>query len=522
MPEQRLKAVMGVARGILLLLLAGLLIARREFAHLNLGELFSAAHFTPPQFLSYAFVTETTLLALFPLALLRARERYEQATSDTRRERFVRAFGWASCAVLGLMVWGAGHAIVALLSGGDLYLILRQSAFSLIYPIAFLYALLFFGDSEEHTRLAVWSAVAIALVCATGDALHVLDPPPLPPGSPPIEWTPIYGQETLPIAILGLSYALVAARSWLSRGAALLGLLFTAWRQAARPMQSVVPIGMAVAIACFFLGSLLLAWRGQRATLKRTAWLFALIVAAGLSYSAAKFIAARFSSPEPSNTEFQAWRPSRYLELMKLFDSTQMPADPAARMIAKRPIPGTQTYLPVDDPEVYKLQAVFDAEHLRVSVRNNIWRVLVWRRMLADLHEGGAMHALAGAGVGKPWFYRALYQSSFHYGDDREGLDPHNSYLNMLYRYGIVGFALLLAAIGGTLHSAYRALRMAGGDRLLEALLLYFGYTLFFAFFTVSLEGPAYSMPFWMTLGLIYARAMQLRKDERSPRADNS
>jgi hypothetical protein len=509
MPEQRLSAVMGVARGILLLLLAGLLIARRDFAHLNLGDFWPAAHSTPPRLLTYAFVTEITLLALFPLALIRARECYRQALGTTRREKILNAFGWGSCAVMGLMVWGAGHALVALLRGGDGYLIARQSALAL-YPLVYLYALLFFGDSEKHVRVGVWASIAAALLCALLDMFHLLDPKPVPNG----DGLPIYGQETLPIALLGLGLCAVAARTWTFRALAVAGVLFAAWRESARSLQSVVVLGLAGALVFALLAGVLVLHRGQRHTLKRLLLcqaLFCVLAAIGIPIKYSRTSAAQQGTE--TSGEIKGWKLGRYAELMELYENTQAPADASARMISLRP-----PYVPVSDPEVYKLQAVFKAEEGNVSIRNNIWRFLVWRRMAADWSD---RHPVLGAGVGKPWFYPALYHSSFHYGEEREGLDPHNSYLNMLYRYGAVGLALFLAILIATLLGAVRALRLNSGDPLLEGLLLYFGYTLFFAFFTVSLEGPAYSLPFWMALGLIAARARQLLQ-ERSDRPDNA
>src|SRR5204862_6205860 len=97
-----------------------------------------------------------------------------------------------------------------------------------------------------------------------------------------------------------------------------------------------------------------------------------------------------------------------------------------------------------------------------------------------------------------------------HYGDDHEGLDPHNSYINLLYRYGVTGLALVALIVLATLGLAIKALRGIGSDTLLEGLILYFAYTAIFAFFTVALEGPAYSLPFWISLGLTYARVGQL------------
>jgi len=350
--------------------------------------------------------------------------------------------------------------------------------------------------------VAVISALAMSLLCALLDTLHLLDPRPPPPGTPPLdEWLPIYGQETLPIAILGLGFLVVASGKWWQRGAALAGMLFACWREGARSTQSVVLMGIGGALVLLLVHGLILALHGKRDSLKRAALCSALFAVLVLIAAGYRYIKRSQSTPEAPGAEtadeVKSWNMSRYAALFDLYNRTQPPADPAARMIANRPLylPGQQPlYLPVDDPEVYKLQAVFDSEPCRSkSVRNNIWRFLVWRRMFSDWRED---RAIVGAGVGKPWFYRALYQSKFHYGDDREGLDPHNSYLNMLYRYGVVGLALLVIAIGATFVCAHRALARAQGDVLLEALLLYFGYTLIFAFFTVSLFCSSYSRPF--------------------------
>ena len=513
MPGPRVKIFNDTARWILLLLLAGLLIGRRDFAHLNLGDIWSALHAVPPGFASRLFVTEAMLLMIFPLALREAWNRFALASGSEWREKFSYAFGWEFCVPLALIGWGALHAVCAAFSGGDTYLIFRQSALAM-YPIIFVYAYLFFGANEQQIRLAVWGGVAAALLCAALDAFGCLDPSLDANGLPPYgEWMPIYGQETLPSAILGLIYCAVSASNWTVRGLAMAGVCLAGWRQGVRPMQSVVPIGMAGALALVVSTGILLAIFGRRATLKRVALCIAVFAVMGIGHRVLRAVSAKPEQPgTETSSEVKAWNLSQYSSLFDVFERTQPPADTATWMTARRP-----PYDKVNDPEVYKLEAVFAATS-SVSVRNNMWRFLVWRRMFTDWREG---HSIIGAGVGKPWFYRALYQSAFHYGDDREGLDPHNSYLNTLYRYGAIGLALLLGTVLWTVLLAIKALRINDGDPLLEGLLLYFGYTLVFACFTVSFEGPAYSMPFWMTMGLIYSRA-QLILSQRRKGAENS
>jgi len=492
------------ARVIFLVLLAGLLIARREFAHLNLGDpaIWKWLNSTSPKVASYLFVTETTLLALFPIALLEVRAQFRCSSEISWNRKFTETFGREFYLPLALIAWGALHALVAAFNSGDTYLIFRQSALAM-YPIFFIYAVIFFGQSKTQIRVAIWGAIAAAILCAAADTMGWLDPRLDANGRPEYgEWMPIYGQQTLPIAILGLIYFCVTTRSWIARDFAIVGLCLVGWRQGVRPMQSVVPVGILGALGLALFMGLVLAYFKQRGPLKRTALVVAIFAVLGLG-----FIVLRTANKKPeqpgteASSEVKAWRLGHYADLFALYNRTEMPTDPALRLTSTRP-PMTR----VDDPEVHKLQAVFVATST-VSIRNNMWRFLVWKRMASDWSEG---HQIVGAGVGKPWFYRALYSTGFHYGNDREGLDPHNSFLNTLYRYGIIGFVLLVAILIATLRATFNALKSSGGDPLLEGLLLYFGYTLVFAFFTVSLEGPPYSAPYWITLGLMYARSRQL------------
>jgi O-antigen ligase len=183
-----------------------------------------------------------------------------------------------------------------------------------------------------------------------------------------------------------------------------------------------------------------------------------------------------------------------------------MPADPKDRMRSPRDQNAT-----VNDLEAYKLNAVYVAAQQAggPSVVNNVWRLLMWRRMLHDWWNGSPW---LGAGVGHEWEYnRILLDTWFHYEPDAGGLNPHNSYLNLLYRCGAIGVALLLVLMAAVLYAAWRALTVAkAGDVLLEGIALCFFYTAVFAFFTVSLEGPSYSLPLWTSLGLLYARARQV------------
>ena len=497
-PSDRVARYASYGRWLLLLVLAGHLVFRREFAHRNLGDLMSLVGMTPPQFLSQAYVTEIVLLLLIPIAALVIWHRIIRPTPLPPGSAMLQyGLGAGVFLAAAFLLWGFWHAISAANAGGDGYLIVRQS-FMCAYAVFFIYAFLFFGDQAKFLQQAALFTIAVAVFCAVADSFGVLKPRTIDPNYPD---EPLFGQETLPIAILGLSLFLITVPNWYLAAPAAIALVLVGWRQSARLPQSVVPIAIAGAVVSYLLMAGLAIIRGQTYTLKRAILLVALFVVV--------FVGLRsFKKIDPKkNSEVQAWSPQKYRNLFELYESTSVPADSTAYVNSAR-APGTR----VTDPEVYKLNAVYEAAQAfgGTSVVNNIWRLLMWRRMSHDWSSGRPMY---GAGVGKAWAYNdTLYHTKFHYESDRGGLNPHNSYLNILYRFGAVGFGLLAATVLAVLFYAWRALRLRlyVGDVLLEGLLLYFFYTAVFSIFTVSLEGPSYALPFWISLGLVYARARQI------------
>jgi len=483
-----------IARGIVLILLAGHLLLRRAFAHRNLGELLPA----PPAFLKYAFVTEVGLAALLLCAaiVLINRWRYRHDVLPYGEDALQSGLGLPVWISLGFVAYGAVHALLAFgRAGSDSFLVFRQSALA-AYAIFFALTVLFFGARGEFIRTAVKGAILIGVVCAALDIFNVPrsglgDRTGQYPNERP------FGQMTLPLAILGLGYFIVVSKNWTWRTGAIAALALVAWRQSVRTPQTVVPVSLAVAVFGLSLLSLLVAWRGQKNSLRRVAMMLCgCALAVGVVYVMRPQLVAQ-------KAEARAWSPDRYSKLLDTYDRTQMPLNPKDYVRSKR-----QPNRFVNDPEVYKLNAVY-AEAGTPSIVNNIWRILIWRRMSSEWLES---YPAFGAGVGKPWFYPAMYDTIFHYGDPREGLDPHNSYLSILHRYGAVGFMLFASVLVLVAASVWRALRMqySVGDPLLEGLILFALYAATFAFFTVSLEGPSYALPFWVAMGLTYARARQV------------
>jgi len=483
-----------IARWLMLGLLAGHLLLRRAFAHRNFAELLPS----PPAFLKYAYITEVTLAALLICAaiVLLRRWSYRKDVLPFGEDALHSGLGAPVWISLAFVTYGAIHALIAFGSAGTQpFLIFRQSALA-AYTIFFGLTVLFFGARGGFVRNAVKIAVLIGVVCALLDTVGLLKPGwGDRTGQYPNEMP--FGQMTLPLSILGLGYYIVVSKAWSWRMAAIAALALVAWRQSVRIPQTVVPLSFMIAIWALSVLSVGVGLRGQKNTLRR-----AMILLGGCILALGIAVVLR-PQALAQRQEARAWDLERYTALLYTYDSTQMPTDPKQYVSSKRQ-PGRL----VNDPEVYKLNAVY-AQAGSTNVVNNIWRILIWRRMLNDWQT---KYPLFGAGVGKPWFYPALYDTIFHYGDPNEGLDPHNSYLNILNRYGAIGLLLVLSLLGAVAWTVWRALRMqySVGDPLLEGLILFSVYTATFAFFTVSLEGPSYALPFWMSLGLTYSRARQV------------
>ena len=493
------KAAVG-GRWLFLIVLAGHLLFRREFAHINLAQILAHVGIHAP-FLGRVFVTEAALFLILPVAASLVWQRMtdtEIAPPGSADLRY--GIGPAFFLAMAFLLWGGGHAIAGYMGAHEsAYLILRQSVLA-GYAVIFIYAYILFGDRVAFVRQAVLLGILISVLCALLDSAGLMqDPAGI--GAADYATEPMYGQQTLPLAILGLGLCIVYMDHLFLRALMAAALGFVLWREGARDLQSVVPVSLAGAVGLYVLTGACAAFRGQTATLKRAVLLAALFGVPLLGGGLWKKATAAQSA------EIGAWSRRTYVELLDIYDRTSAPPDPSMRVQSARQ-PGTM----IDDPEVYKLNAVYArARPISISVVNNIWRLLMWRRMA---HEWRTQHTWVGAGVGTGWAYnKILFHTPFYYESDPGGLNPHNSYLNMLYRYGVIGLLLCTLLIGSVLLSAGQVLRVKTGygDVLLEGLMLYFFYTLIFAFFTVTLEGPSYSFPYWSALGVLYARGRQIR-----------
>jgi O-antigen ligase len=164
----------------------------------------------------------------------------------------------------------------------------------------------------------------------------------------------------------------------------------------------------------------------------------------------------------------------------------------------------------------YSIQLEFDIlrylERKSSMEEGNInFRLVSWQLVLQQFYD----HALLGFGVGRPAmyvyanvFYDVVNLSYFEIRDLGGNAQPHNSYINILTRFGIFVFPLFLYAIFkplGRFTYFYRK-HQNGHFEAYSRFLLMGGFLLFmyvWAFFNVVLEAPHHAFPFWLIIGML-------------------
>lgn len=156
---------------------------------------------------------------------------------------------------------------------------------------------------------------------------------------------------------------------------------------------------------------------------------------------------------------------------------------------------------------------IFDVLEAKASLdEGNInFRVLSWQYVLDNFYD----HFLLGYGVGRPIMY--VYQNVFYptvdlsYFEIRDldgNAQPHNSYLNILARFGIMIFPIFLYAIFQPIFRFMKYIhkKRVNGTEPYTRFLLLTGFLMsmyVLTFFNVVLEGPHHSFPFWLVIGML-------------------
>ncbi|MFC1546817.1 hypothetical protein ACFL4O_03760, partial [bacterium] len=157
------------------------------------------------------------------------------------------------------------------------------------------------------------------------------------------------------------------------------------------------------------------------------------------------------------------------------------------------------------DKENAERRVTYEGKH-----GNILWRMFVVSDMTKEIIRN---KNLFGEHFGKPFRSKSLEMSDWTTATGYwvGWLEPHNSYLHIIYRAGIVGiifiscilFLFLKMTIGFIKVKSLRGI-------LLSSLLLYW---LAIANFEVILELPYFAIPFWITFGAAYKYFIDLKRE---------
>ena len=177
------------------------------------------------------------------------------------------------------------------------------------------------------------------------------------------------------------------------------------------------------------------------------------------------------------------------------------PTDPS-RVAAAPPTPAEELDQGHRSPLISALVDSFNPNTATGHFQNGAWRIDYW----AYLARKTLYDPVFGAGFGRP--------ANFHWDrnvyDTRNDVDvesvspPHNSFMNLLYRTGLIGFGALVALLWIAVRGFLRQFRATRQPEL-AALLALFAFICVVAFLNVALEGPYMAMFFWTVVGLMLA-----------------
>ena len=136
-----------------------------------------------------------------------------------------------------------------------------------------------------------------------------------------------------------------------------------------------------------------------------------------------------------------------------------------------------------------------------VSANNATWRTILWK----DIIKKSMQKPILGYGFGMLYNNETVKDMGWEYGADVGFLDPHNSYLSILYRTGIVGLLIFLLFIISFFIKMIRFLRDCLDLKIsvyMISILSAVIFILVISFFMVVLEGPFLGIFLWVFIGL--------------------
>jgi hypothetical protein len=147
---------------------------------------------------------------------------------------------------------------------------------------------------------------------------------------------------------------------------------------------------------------------------------------------------------------------------------------------------------------------------LDTAYNNMLFRYFIWRDMAEEFFREKPV--LFGFSFGRPQRSRSVEILGWAWGEwSRDGwIAPHNSYLHLIYRGGLVGLGVIVVTLMLLARMAliFASARASIGACLVSALI----FGLVAANFLVFLELPYTAIPFWFLFGLTWAYARAVKK----------
>ena len=154
---------------------------------------------------------------------------------------------------------------------------------------------------------------------------------------------------------------------------------------------------------------------------------------------------------------------------------------------------------------------LYSSQHITINTDNTkgwtgninaVFRLFIWRDMLIELAKE---KPILGFNFGKPFRSISLEILNWGTGDwERDGwISPHNSYLNIIYRTGIVGVLLIFSLLIVLLRMAkeFIFIKSFTGVLLCSIIINWFAA----ANFLVTFEMPYTAIPIWTIYGMTFA-----------------
>ncbi len=143
-----------------------------------------------------------------------------------------------------------------------------------------------------------------------------------------------------------------------------------------------------------------------------------------------------------------------------------------------------------------------------VDNNNAVFRILIWRDMLRNLKKE---KPIFGFDFGDPFRSKSLEILDWGRGDwARDGwIEPHNSYLHIIYRAGIVGILLIFSFLFILFKMILYSLRIKSFAGILLCGIIINWFTA--ANFLVTFELPYTAIPIWTIYGITFAYCYKTR-----------